>query len=80
MKGQNYLPWQPSTGAQLQVILSMYTGTAPNDAFNHRRAKVQLQICIFGSKLITRFNEHDYQLPYLLPSVTARCKPNTSQI
>ena len=78
--------WEDKTtsrGNEVQVhnykSLFQCAGTARNDAFNHRRAKVQLQICMFGSKLITRFNDHDYLLHYLLPSVTLSCKPNTSQ-
>ena len=57
-------------GNEVQVhnykSLFQSTGTARNDAFTHRRAKVQL---------ITRFNDHDYPLHYLLPSGTLSCKP-----
>ena len=59
-----------SRGNEVQVhnykSLFQSTGTARNDAFTHRRAKVQL---------ITRFNDHDYPLHYLLPSGTLSCKP-----
>ena len=54
-----------SRGNDVQVhnykSLFQSTGTARNDAFNHRRAKVQL---------LTRFNDHDYPLHYSLPRWT----------